>query len=147
MNNWCICWVFMHILLGILIFKGLTARRLYKSFGVKGLIQNVEAETIHRNKKSSPLNVHDHILQPVNYVEIQAKCKANRFFLFTTFISTLFFSIHSSYLSISISLNFELLVTPFTTSLDRTKNSPDFEVGVSCWWAAVMFWRRITRRK
>jgi hypothetical protein len=25
-------------LLGILIFKGLTARRLYKSFGVKGLI-------------------------------------------------------------------------------------------------------------
>jgi hypothetical protein len=26
-------------LLGILIFKGLTARRFYKSFGVKGLIQ------------------------------------------------------------------------------------------------------------
>jgi hypothetical protein len=25
-------------LLGILIFKGLTARRLYKSFGIKGLI-------------------------------------------------------------------------------------------------------------
>jgi hypothetical protein len=25
-------------LLGILIFKGLTARRLYKSFGVKGLM-------------------------------------------------------------------------------------------------------------
>jgi hypothetical protein len=38
MNNWCICWFFTHILLGILIFKGLTARRLYKSFGVKGLI-------------------------------------------------------------------------------------------------------------
>jgi hypothetical protein len=31
----------VHILLGILIFKGLTARRLYKSFGVKGLIQSV----------------------------------------------------------------------------------------------------------
>jgi hypothetical protein len=27
-------------LLGILIFKGLTARRLYKLFGVKGLISN-----------------------------------------------------------------------------------------------------------
>jgi hypothetical protein len=27
-------------LLGILIFKGLTARRLYKSFDVKGLIDN-----------------------------------------------------------------------------------------------------------
>jgi hypothetical protein len=37
MNNWCICWFFTHILLGILSFKGLTARRLYKSFGIKGL--------------------------------------------------------------------------------------------------------------
>jgi hypothetical protein len=38
MNNCCICWFLTHILLGILIFKGLTARRLYKSFGVKGLM-------------------------------------------------------------------------------------------------------------
>jgi hypothetical protein len=38
MNNWCICWVSRIFLLGILIFKGLTARRLYKSFGVKGII-------------------------------------------------------------------------------------------------------------
>jgi hypothetical protein len=38
MNNWCICWLFTHVLLEILIFKGLTARRLYKSFGVKELI-------------------------------------------------------------------------------------------------------------
>jgi hypothetical protein len=37
MNNWCICWFFTYILLGILIFKGPTARRLYKSFCVKGL--------------------------------------------------------------------------------------------------------------
>jgi hypothetical protein len=37
MNNWCICWFFTHILLGILIFKGLTVRRPYKSFGVKRL--------------------------------------------------------------------------------------------------------------
>jgi hypothetical protein len=28
------------LLLGTLIFKGLNARRLYKSFGVKGLIKN-----------------------------------------------------------------------------------------------------------
>jgi hypothetical protein len=38
MNNWCICWFSRISLLGILIFKGRTARRLYKSFGVKGLI-------------------------------------------------------------------------------------------------------------
>jgi hypothetical protein len=38
MNNFCIYWFFTHILLGILNFKGLTAQRLYKSFGVKGSI-------------------------------------------------------------------------------------------------------------
>jgi hypothetical protein len=32
----------MHILLGILIFKGLTARRHYKSFGVKGLREDYD---------------------------------------------------------------------------------------------------------
>jgi hypothetical protein len=43
MNNCCII-VFVGFscifLLGILIFKGLTARRLYKSFGVKSLIKD-----------------------------------------------------------------------------------------------------------
>jgi hypothetical protein len=38
--NWCICWFFTHIFLGILIFKGLTTRCLYKSFGVNGLRSN-----------------------------------------------------------------------------------------------------------
>jgi hypothetical protein len=38
MNNWCVCWFFTRIFTGILIFKGLIARRLYKSFGVKGLM-------------------------------------------------------------------------------------------------------------
>jgi hypothetical protein len=37
MNNCCICCFSRIFLLGILIFKGLTARRLYKLFGVKGL--------------------------------------------------------------------------------------------------------------
>jgi hypothetical protein len=39
MNNWCIFGFSVIFLLGILIFKGLTARRLYKSFGVKGVMQ------------------------------------------------------------------------------------------------------------
>jgi hypothetical protein len=38
MNNWRICWFLRIFLMGILIFKELTARRLYKSLGVKGLI-------------------------------------------------------------------------------------------------------------
>jgi hypothetical protein len=38
MNNWCICWFFTHIFTVDFIFKGLTARRLYKSFGVKLVI-------------------------------------------------------------------------------------------------------------
>jgi hypothetical protein len=32
--------------MGILIFKGLTARRLYKSFGIKGLIIHVTPSVI-----------------------------------------------------------------------------------------------------
>jgi hypothetical protein len=34
---------------GILIFKGFTARRLYKSFGVKGLMNNERVLTFLRN--------------------------------------------------------------------------------------------------
>jgi hypothetical protein len=38
MSNWWICWFFTHIFIGDFNFKGLTARRLYKPFGVKGLM-------------------------------------------------------------------------------------------------------------
>jgi hypothetical protein len=37
MNNWLFVGFSRIFLLGILIFKGLTALRLYKLFGVKGL--------------------------------------------------------------------------------------------------------------
>jgi hypothetical protein len=40
MNNYVFVGFSRIFLLGILILKGLTARRLYKSFGVKGLIQS-----------------------------------------------------------------------------------------------------------
>jgi hypothetical protein len=36
-------------LLGILIFKGLTPRRLYKSFGVKGSVAGCYWETLKLN--------------------------------------------------------------------------------------------------
>jgi hypothetical protein len=38
MNNCCICCFFTLIFTGDFNFKGLTAQRLYKSFGVKGLM-------------------------------------------------------------------------------------------------------------
>jgi hypothetical protein len=44
MDDWCICWLFTRIFNGVLIFKGLTARRLYKSFGVKGFLFYVVAD-------------------------------------------------------------------------------------------------------
>jgi hypothetical protein len=48
MNNWCICWFFAHIFTGDFTFKGLTARRLYKSFGVKGLAIIIRGDAFHR---------------------------------------------------------------------------------------------------
>jgi hypothetical protein len=38
MNDWCIRWFFTHIVTGDFKFRGLTARRLYKPLGVKGLM-------------------------------------------------------------------------------------------------------------
>jgi hypothetical protein len=40
-------------LLGILIFKGLAARRLYKSFGVKGLMGNSTTPDQQENQEQA----------------------------------------------------------------------------------------------
>jgi hypothetical protein len=71
MNNWCICWFFTHILLGILIFKGLTARRHYMSFGVKGLILN-------KLKKSTSVWSRYTDVDDVSSLSLLSKFKQNR---------------------------------------------------------------------
>jgi hypothetical protein len=67
MNNWCIGWLFMHILTGILIFKGLTARRLYKSFGVKRLMYLL-LETDYMKKIVEILNLQRGLLKLSVYI-------------------------------------------------------------------------------
>jgi hypothetical protein len=56
MNNWGICWFFEHIF--TVDLKGLTARRFYKSFGVKGL----KIRLLYRNESSRKhLNTSAHV--------------------------------------------------------------------------------------
>jgi hypothetical protein len=57
MNNWCICWFFTRNFTGILIFKRITARRLYKSFSVKALIRVFHALNSGANGTSSRVHV------------------------------------------------------------------------------------------
>jgi hypothetical protein len=59
MNNWCIC--FSRIfLLGILMFKGHTARRLYKSFGVKFLMfcgPSIVTHLYNKQQQDAPFTI------------------------------------------------------------------------------------------
>jgi hypothetical protein len=48
MNNWWICWFFTHIFTADFHFKGFPARRVYKSFRVKGLMFRRQELQIHR---------------------------------------------------------------------------------------------------
>jgi hypothetical protein len=70
---WTIIGVFVSFLRiflrGILIFKGLTAQRLYKSFGVKGLITQQKRSIIQENILSERLCLVFHVSSPINYFE------------------------------------------------------------------------------
>jgi hypothetical protein len=48
---------FTHILLGILIFKGLTARRIFKSFIVKALNFALLSTIVHTQQTTQPISV------------------------------------------------------------------------------------------
>jgi hypothetical protein len=50
-------------LLGIVVFKGLTARRLYKSFGVKGLIymENILIHVLFSSKFKARISTPFHV--------------------------------------------------------------------------------------
>jgi hypothetical protein len=67
---------FTHILLGILIFKGVTARPLYKSFGVKGLIIRSARVKHARDVRSLPT--------PTSYV-LSNILKSQSFFVTSPF--------------------------------------------------------------
>jgi hypothetical protein len=55
--------------LRILIFKGLTARHLYKSFGVKGLIQCVRKVAVHLQKVLEVMSTSVYTgLNPFNFI-------------------------------------------------------------------------------
>jgi hypothetical protein len=68
MNNGCICWLSLIFLLGILIFKGLTARRLYKSFGFKGLMKNEFCDVVQKSRACP-----NYLSVPWNFLEIPSK--------------------------------------------------------------------------
>jgi hypothetical protein len=76
MNSCYICW-FSHIFLPeILSFKGLTARRLYKSFGVKGLINyNTSTTQVLLRRMNTDRNDHAtrFMIQYQNMLEIHTK--------------------------------------------------------------------------
>jgi hypothetical protein len=54
MNNLYICWLFTHIFTADFNFKGLTARRLYKSFGVNDGVNNIETYLLTYSMEQSP---------------------------------------------------------------------------------------------
>jgi hypothetical protein len=91
MNNWCICWFLRIFLLGILIFKWLTARRLYKSFGVKGLILSTYV-WIH-SYLSHIMYIYRHVLYRLVNIDTDnipavQRCTCGEIFVFPSTIST-----------------------------------------------------------
>jgi hypothetical protein len=63
-------------LTGVLIFKGLTARRIYKSFGVKGLILLCGAHKLFRHIRGCLKNP---LCSPTSFKDVGVQYKDNSF--------------------------------------------------------------------
>jgi hypothetical protein len=77
------CWFFRIFVLGISIFKGLTERRLYKSFGVKWLIRRtpvVRLSGFHKGRavknfrKQQPIQLQGYDMSE-GYVQSRSECE------------------------------------------------------------------------
>jgi hypothetical protein len=110
MNNWCICWFFTHVLLRILIYKGLTARRFYKSFGVKGLICEI-IQALENQSEMKHSCVPRHVLTSLRHSVLIVYSGCNCASVLRPYYLVLIYDTRQDYLLLVTSVNISDLLT------------------------------------